>query len=547
MIFSYLKSFRERARSVIQPPFEYLFAIDKSLQLCYVHCTKLHLSIFPERSFPAPRALWPAPFFMSSVKHTLRQHFIPHEGNNYHPHILHTKRAVFYSGLFIAMKVFLVAFAVALPTEAFLAPDVLAAQGAKMISLTNSLRKEQGLPLLDVNVVLERSASLKADDMSEKQYFSHVNPEGRGLSYFLGKAGYKYSTAGENLAMGFSDANEVVDAWMKSPKHYSNLVDTDFQQFGIGLVAGEFEGQPTVFVAQHFGTPKQEAKAPTPAPTQKPVVAAKVTAPVVPAVPTPSKPVAVAETEPVPVPVIQKPVEVAIVVPPKQEPALASATSATEVAIIEPSASSSLAMEVSTSSEQGGELLAVAEASTSSESVLGTNIPTRNQVDANESFVAWKDSGKNSTQISAQVFIEGPVAAATVSVAGYKIPLQKGEGNVYQGSLTAPISSKELFKVVISPEIQITWQDGTVMNDGLVWKNPKIISQTPWERYVQANSWLYGSIPVFPVVRGIYWFALIFFSIALALSIFVQIKKQHPHIIAQTIGLLGVISLMLWK
>lgn len=514
---------------------------------------KLQGLVFDKRSFFLKLASRPSPlasFFMPSLKHSLKQHFIPHEGNDYHPHALHTKRAFLYGGLLIALKAFVVAFAVALPTEAFLAPDVLSAQAQRIIALTNNLRNEQGLPLLDTNGLLTTSAGLKAEDMNAKQYFSHTSPEGHKLSYFLGKAGYKYSTAGENLAVGFSDASDVVDAWMKSPKHYSNLVDTDFKQFGIGLVAGEFEGKPTVFVAQHFGSPSATAVKPVektvvPAPEAKPPVkenpAQVAVAPVVPAKP-------IEKTKPVevkPTPVIPRPVTEPVVEP---KPVIPDPT--TQVALILDSAPTSTVStvtvtvtDISTSSTDS--ILALN--ATSSESVLGTIIPDKNQMDASQSFIAWKDEGKNSTNISAQVFINGPVKSAFVSVAGYKIPLQKEGDGLYHGKLTASVSSKELFKVVISPTIDIVWADGTALQDTVAWKDPKIASQTPWERYIQANSWLSASIPVFPVVRAIYWFALIFFSVALALSIFIQIKKQHPHIIAQTIGLLGVISLMLWK
>src|SRR5512133_226901 len=102
-------------------------------------------------------------FFMS-IKHALKHHFIPHKGNNYHPHVLHLKRAIFYGSFLTAIKAFAIAFAVLLPTEAFLAPDVLAAQGQKIIELTNSVRREQGLTELDKNAVLIRSATMKAED-----------------------------------------------------------------------------------------------------------------------------------------------------------------------------------------------------------------------------------------------------------------------------------------------------------------------------------------------------------------------------------------------
>lgn len=99
---------------------------------------------------------------MSSRQTTsiFRKYFIPHEGNNYHPHILHTKRAVFYGGFFVALKALVIAFAVLIPTEAFLSPDVLAAQSRQIVTLVNNLRVGNGLKPLSDAVSLDASANL---------------------------------------------------------------------------------------------------------------------------------------------------------------------------------------------------------------------------------------------------------------------------------------------------------------------------------------------------------------------------------------------------
>jgi uncharacterized protein YkwD len=489
-------------------------SIDKRLHSCYVHCTSVRL--YFERTKLGR-------LVMASIKHSLRHHFIPHEGNNYHPHILHRKRAVFYGVFCVALKAFVIAFAVMLPTEAFLAPDVLQGQAKKIIAMTNSVRAEQGLPALDQNVLLIGSADLKAEDMNEHQYFSHVSPDHHGLSYFLGKVGYRYKTAGENLAMGFSDAESVVDAWMKSPTHYANLVDKDFQQFGIGLIAGTYEGQPTVFVAQHFGTPSSIAAQPPVA--QKPVATS--TVPTVVAVH------AVTTTAPMQQPA-KKPT-----IPSKPAPTVVSSTPI--VAVVPPTQA------VTSTMPDAG-----AEAATSSLAGIGGASPSDSgngteSVDPSQSFVAWSDLSNHETLLHAEVRIAGNVKRASVTTNGYTIPLKKEEDGVYRGELTARTTPKELFHVVVSPTVNIEWANTGSTEEAVPWKNPQIVSQTPWERYIQANSWLSASIPLFSVVKGIYWFALIFFAFALGLNIFIEIKKQHPHVIAQTVGLLGLIALMIWK
>ncbi len=211
------------------------------------------------------------------MKQTLKKYFIPHKENNYHPHILHTKRVAFYGGLFVAMKIIVVAFVLFLPLEVFVMPDVLAGEQKKIITLINSERVAKGLsPLAEINP-LDRSAELKASDMAANEYFSHVGSNNRRLGSLLDMVGYQYRSAGENLAMGFSSAKDVVEAWIKSPTHYANLLDAEYQETGVGLESGYFNGVPTVYVAQHFGWPNTKTTvvktADAPAPPPKTVAA----------------------------------------------------------------------------------------------------------------------------------------------------------------------------------------------------------------------------------------------------------------------------------
>jgi hypothetical protein len=191
------------------------------------------------------------------MKRTIKKYFIPHEGNNYHPHILHAKRTIFYGLFFSALKIGLMFFVIFLPAEVFVLPDVLAEEQRQIIALTNDLRVEKGkAPLKDVNL-LDLSSQHKADDMAAKEYFAHSN-DGKSVTSWMRGVGYKYEVAGENLAVGYSTADEVVAAWVNSPTHYSNLLDSDFSETGVGIAGGVYNGQPTVFIAQHFALPAKD-------------------------------------------------------------------------------------------------------------------------------------------------------------------------------------------------------------------------------------------------------------------------------------------------
>ncbi|MEI6529362.1 MAG: CAP domain-containing protein [Candidatus Falkowbacteria bacterium] len=191
--------------------------------------------------------------------------FIPHAGNNYKPKSLHHKRLLFHAASVLVVKLLLFVLVYFYPMTAWMTPDVSAEEGRKIIALTNTLRKRLNLDALTENQKLDQAAIKKVEDMLINQYFAHLSPQNFDLEYFLKLASYKnYITVGENLAMGFDNASEVMTAWENSPTHYSNLVDPNFTEIGVALAGGAYKEQDTVFTAQYFGLPKTNATAVTP-------------------------------------------------------------------------------------------------------------------------------------------------------------------------------------------------------------------------------------------------------------------------------------------
>jgi hypothetical protein len=121
--------------------------------------------------------------------------------------------------------------------------------------LTNQNRQAEKLSTLTVNPLLNKVAELKAQDMANKGYFSHVSPEGREPWYWFQEVGYQYENAGENLAIDFTESADVTKAWMNSPTHRANIVKGAYTEVGTGIANGTYEGKPTIFVAQVFGRP----------------------------------------------------------------------------------------------------------------------------------------------------------------------------------------------------------------------------------------------------------------------------------------------------
>ena len=214
---------------------------------------------------------------MPKLRHHLKNYFVAHEGNNHIPHTLKPKRLAFHLGAAVIVKAVVFVFITVFPLSAWMSPDMTAQESKKIIALTNNLRTSLSLGALVENSKLTQAATEKVGDMFLNQYFAHVSPAGLGVQTFLKRVGYAYSVAGENLAMGFNTAPEVMTAWEASPTHYANIIDPNYKEIGVAMAGGTYEGTETAFSAQYFGRPSQEITAAVTAPVKKIELPAKST------------------------------------------------------------------------------------------------------------------------------------------------------------------------------------------------------------------------------------------------------------------------------
>lgn len=178
--------------------------------------------------------------------------FIPHSANNYKAGILHPGPLSLVVGLFLFFQSSLNFFAVAVPSVLGYASDITP---GKIIELTNQKRAEKGLPLLTLDPLLSEAAQRKAGDMFAFDYWAHNSPSGRDPWSFFKEVNYQYLYAGENLARDFADSEGVVSAWLASPTHKDNILNSRYQEIGAAVVNGTLQGMETTLVVQLFGTP----------------------------------------------------------------------------------------------------------------------------------------------------------------------------------------------------------------------------------------------------------------------------------------------------
>ena len=127
---------------------------------------------------------------------------------------------------------------------------------AGVIQWANIQREQYGLPLFKENAALNISAELKAQDMFTEQYFAHSSPSGEGVGDLAKIVGYEFITIGENLAFGnFKNDEALVQGWMDSPGHRENILNARYQEIGVAVLKGIFEGRSVWLAAQHFGLP----------------------------------------------------------------------------------------------------------------------------------------------------------------------------------------------------------------------------------------------------------------------------------------------------
>jgi len=222
-----------------------------------------------------------------------RHLFVPHYSNNckakiLQPSVLSLLVALFLLGQF-ALNFYLLISPSVLGFASNITPE-------KVLEVTNQKRAENGLTPLTLNGKLNEVAQRKAGDMFAFNYWSHVSPSGRSPWSFFQEVGYKYLYAGENLARDFMNSEAVVEAWMNSPSHRDNILNSNYKEIGLSVVNGTLNGVETTLVVEMFGTPTSMpvAKKPTVLPPQQ-AATIKTTTPT----PIPS-PVSLAKEEKVP-------------------------------------------------------------------------------------------------------------------------------------------------------------------------------------------------------------------------------------------------------
>ena len=121
-------------------------------------------------------------------------------------------------------------------------PPVSAVGGAAGLefSLVNQDRAANGVGALAYSGSLGRVAQYRAQDMLNRDYFSHYDPSTGQLAFLelFHMWGIGYSTAGENIAWSTNPSMVQINVmFMNSPEHRANILNGAYHRVGIGVAS----------------------------------------------------------------------------------------------------------------------------------------------------------------------------------------------------------------------------------------------------------------------------------------------------------------------
>ncbi len=133
-------------------------------------------------------------------------------------------------GRAVALAALALVFAIAAPAGPASAADPF----SRMLARINHHRARHDLPPVAPDRLLARAAQSHAEDMAAGDFFAHRGSDGSDLAVRLGRAGYAWWVAAENIAAGIGAPEKTVDGWMKSDGHRHNLLMPELREAGIG-------------------------------------------------------------------------------------------------------------------------------------------------------------------------------------------------------------------------------------------------------------------------------------------------------------------------
>ena len=130
------------------------------------------------------------------------------------------------------------------------APSWLTDEEARAFELLNKFRVDNNLPPLQIHSGVVNVARLKAQDIAEKNYFSHLSPTYGTVPQMLKNAGISYSSAAENLSKAGTVSQAHIQLVHSTTGHRQIMLSPSYTHVGIGIVS--LKNVPGIIMVQIF-------------------------------------------------------------------------------------------------------------------------------------------------------------------------------------------------------------------------------------------------------------------------------------------------------
>lgn len=104
-----------------------------------------------------------------------------------------------------------------------------------LLSAVNKFRVDHDKRPLTLDFRLTRAAESQARYSAQTGRLDHIGHLGLDLGKRLDAVNYRWSHAGENLAAGQRDAEEVIEHWSVSPSHRRVLLGEGYWEAGVAM------------------------------------------------------------------------------------------------------------------------------------------------------------------------------------------------------------------------------------------------------------------------------------------------------------------------
>ncbi len=106
---------------------------------------------------------------------------------------------------------------------------------------------------ISFNCQLKEAAERHSLDMARTGNFNHTGTDGSDFGRRIEDTGYRYSTGGENIAWGQTSVTQVMNGWIESPGHCSNIMGSRYAEVGTSMEPNQ---SGRLYWTQNFASPR---------------------------------------------------------------------------------------------------------------------------------------------------------------------------------------------------------------------------------------------------------------------------------------------------